>query len=178
MLRVIEEQLPGSDHGGHSILAYAALAGEPNLDSTIDDFLSRGGTVYLPVVTEVGRALRFGTVTESMRTLTPHGKWGIREPSPQLSGIELLSAEVAIDLAFVPALGFGAEGARLGNGGGFYDRTFGPQGEAPLAVGPSVWGVCFAAELELPGLRSEPWDLQITRAVTERGVHTFESLGE
>lgn len=179
--QLVESLWPNADLTGHSMLAYAALAGEPDLDPVIDRFLAHGGTVYLPVVTAVGQALKFGTVAESMATLEPRGKWGIREPEPTLTASDLL-AEAAPDLVFVPALGFGptfglgSGGARLGNGGGFYDRTFGPQGEVPLTSGDHtslVYGVCFSTELDLPGLTAEPWDLQITRAVTDHGVHTF-----
>lgn len=174
--QVVENLWPDRNLSGRSLLAYAALAGEPDMDPVIDRFLSHGGIVYLPVVTTVGHALMFGTVTESMSTIEPRGKWGIREPSPALTARDLLVAEVAPDLMFIPALGFGLRGARLGNGGGFYDRTFGPQGEAPLAGGDrtdTVYGVCFSTELGLPGLISEPWDLQITRAVSDQGVHSF-----
>ena len=170
----VERLWPDLDLSGVSMLSYAALSGEPELDSVIDRFLSHGGTVYLPVVTTVGRALMFGAVTDSMATIKPQGKWGIREPAPELSATQLLSAEVALDLAFVPALGFGAGGARLGNGGGFYDRSFGPQGEAPLGTGNChVYGVCFVEEIDLPGLTAEPWDLTIPHVVTEEGIHSF-----
>jgi 5-formyltetrahydrofolate cyclo-ligase len=161
-----------------SLLAYAALPGEPDLDPALDRFLASGGTVYLPVVTEVGRPLRFGRVTGPMASLEPQGRWGIREPHQDtelLTPAQLLSEEVGLDLVFVPALGFGADGARLGNGGGFYDRTFGPHGVAPLEGGPRVIGVCFARELDLPGLVAEDWDLRIPAVVTERGLRTFDS---
>lgn len=173
--RLIESLWPDLDLGGRSMLAYAALAGEPDMDPVIDRFLAHGGTVYLPVVTTVGQPLMFGAVTESMATLEPRGKWGIREPSLELSASDLL-AEVAPDIVFIPALGFGPEGARLGNGGGFYDRTFGPQGQMPLTGTDHtclVYGVCFSTELVLPGLTVEPWDLQITQAVTDDGAHSF-----
>nr|WP_209044123.1 5-formyltetrahydrofolate cyclo-ligase [Brevibacterium marinum] len=171
----VEQFWPDLDLAGRSMLAYAALSGEPGLDSVIDRFLAHGGSVYLPVVTKIGHALTFGSVADAMATLEPQGNWGIREPASELTATELLTAEVALDLAFVPALGFGAGGARLGNGGGFYDRTFGPQGEVPLATRDqtAVYGVCFASELDLPGLTVDPWDLQIARAVTDAGVHTL-----
>lgn len=191
--QVVKGLRPDLDLTGCSMLAYAALAGEPDLDPTIDRFLAHGGTVYLPVVTSVGHPLMFGAVTDSMSTLEPRGKWGIREPSPSLTASALLTAEVAPDLIFVPALGFGPGGARLGNGGGFYDRTFGPQGEVPLSGAEdeepladgartdgertepaSIYGVCFSSELNLPGLTIEPWDLQISQAVTDHGVHTLD----
>ncbi|WP_228278336.1 5-formyltetrahydrofolate cyclo-ligase [Brevibacterium limosum] len=164
-----------------SLLAYAALPGEPDLDPALDRFLAAGGTVYLPVVTTVGEPLMFGQVTGSMARLKPWGRWGIREPARDhtlLSAAQLLSPAVGLDLILVPALGFGADGARLGNGGGFYDRTFGPHGAAPLGSaslgsGPRVLGVCFAEELDLTGLVAEDWDLRIPAAVTEDGTHIF-----
>ena len=111
-----------------------------------------------------------------MASLKPQGRWGIREPAQDgelLTAAQLLSPAVGLDLIFVPALGFGADGARLGNGGGFYDRTFGPHGAVPLGSGPRVVGVCFAEELDLPGLVAEDWDLRIPAAVTDNGTHVF-----
>lgn len=175
------DSLPGEAHGP-AVLAYASLPGEPNLDPLLDRILEAGGSVYLPVVTKVGSPLLFGRVTGSMRSISPQGKWGIREPAPELDSEELLSAEVALDFVFVPALGFSSVGARLGNGGGFYDRTFGPLGRTPLGQAPlakrsrpDVYGVCFSVELGLPGLVAEDWDLHIPRAVAETGVHEFDS---
>ncbi|MGC2939385.1 MULTISPECIES: 5-formyltetrahydrofolate cyclo-ligase [unclassified Brevibacterium] len=159
-----------------SLLAYAALPGEPDLDPALDQFLAAGGTVYLPVVTTVGEPLMFGQVTGSMASLEPHGRWGIREPaqdSTLLTAAQLLSPTVGLDLIFVPALGFGIDGARLGNGGGFYDRTFGPHGAEPLGSELRVVGVCFAEEIGLTGLVAEDWDLRIPAAVTEDGTHFF-----
>ena len=63
-----------------ALLAYAALPGEPDLDPALDRFLASGGTVFLPVVTKIGRPLQFGRVTGSMASLEPQGRWGIREP--------------------------------------------------------------------------------------------------
>lgn len=189
-----------------SLLAYAALPGEPDLDPALDQFLAAGGTVYLPVVTKVGEPLVFGKVTDSMASLRPQGRWGIREPARDgelLTAAQLLSPTIGLGIVFVPALGFGTDGARLGNGGGFYDRTFGPQGAEPLdsgvlgsglpasespgsgrngsapngsaapGSGPRIVGVCFADELELPGLVAADWDLRIPEAVTDDGTHIF-----
>lgn len=165
---------------GGVMLAYAALGGEPDLDPVIDRFLARGGTVYLPVVMRIGQPLQFAQATDSMASLTPRGQWGIREPDLSAEGTQTLGAaqflaEAAPDIIFIPALGFSTEGVRLGNGGGFYDRTFGPRGEAPFPIdgGPCVFGVCFASELDLPGLVAEDWDLCIGAAVTEGGIQGF-----
>lgn len=173
-LALIARLWPSSDLTGRTVVAYAALTGEPDLDPVIDALRHRGARVFLPVVTRLGDALRFGEVTEPMAALTPHGKWGIREPAPQLSATELISV-IAPDLIFVPALGFASDGARLGNGGGFYDRTFGPRGEVALTSAERVIGVCFAEETDLPALSVEPWDLRIAEVLTEEGLHTVSA---
>ncbi len=83
------------------------------------------------------------------------GKFGIREP---------LGSQLAPppDVVLVPGLAFGASGARLGRGGGFYDRW--------LARHPAVItvGLCFACQLveHLPG---EAHDLQVRSVLTELG---------
>ena len=62
------------------------------------------------------------------------GTWGIPEPSG-----ELVPAR-EIDLVVVPGLAFDRGGGRLGQGGGFYDRT--------LALTPAVRvGLCFDEQL-------------------------------
>lgn len=184
VLAWLDDVWPESDLSGRVVVAYAALPSEPDVDAVVDGLRHRGARVFLPVVTRVGEALEFGEVTEPMSALTPQGRWGIREPRASHTASALF-AEAAPDLLLVPALGFGAGGARLGNGGGFYDRTFGPRGEVPLgevprgdrsdgsappaAASARVVGVCFADEVGLPGLVVEPWDLRIAEAVTEDG---------
>ncbi|WP_249121016.1 MULTISPECIES: 5-formyltetrahydrofolate cyclo-ligase [Brevibacterium] len=177
LTEAVARMWPGDDLTGRTVVAYAGLPGEPDLDPALDDLLRRGARVVLPIVTRLGEPLRFGEVSAAMSTLRPQGRWGIREPAAQWSATALL-AEAVPDLILVPALGFGPGGARLGNGGGFYDRTFGPFGEAPLdhgqsprtARGPRVVGVCFADETDLPGLTVEPWDLRIGEILTEDGL--------
>ncbi|WP_342037204.1 5-formyltetrahydrofolate cyclo-ligase [Brevibacterium ammoniilyticum] len=189
---------PSADLSGRIVVAYAALPGEPDVDTVVDGLRERGARVFLPVVTRIGEALQFGEVRAPMAELTPQGRWGIREPRAEHSASSLF-AEAAPDLLLVPALGFGAGGARLGNGGGFYDRTFGPLGEVPLgdvppldasigdappgpsrshaqppdSAGPRVVGVCFAEEADLPGLVVEPWDLRVPEAITEDGLRVL-----
>lgn len=198
VLSALDRWWPSPDLSGHIVIAYAALPGEPDVDAVVDGLRERGARVFLPVVTRIGEALEFGEVRTPMAELTPQGRWGIREPRAEHSASSLF-AEAAPDLLLVPALGFGAGGARLGNGGGFYDRTFGPLGEVPLgdvppldaslgdappgpsrshaqppdSAGPRVVGVCFAEEADLPGLVVEPWDLRVPEAITEDGLRVL-----
>ncbi|MDK8347372.1 5-formyltetrahydrofolate cyclo-ligase [Brevibacterium sp. UMB1308A] len=160
--------------GAHlNILAYASIAHEPSIDDALDQARTNGARVYLPVVTGAGEPLMFGEATVPMKELTPAGTWGIREPRATVGAEQLVSD---LGLALIPGLSFSTEGDRLGNGGGFYDRTFGPQGVAPLLREPghhlplSV-GVCFEAEYgeKFP---VAAWDLRVDAVVTEEGLHT------
>ena len=166
--RVLDSCLP--DAG--AILAYAALAGEPDLDAFLDAARARGRAVYLPVTTP-GEPLRFGRLSGPMAALPRVGRWQIREPEAELTAAEVVAGteqHPAVGVVFVPGLAYSSEGARLGNGGGFYDRTFGPQGQVPAgSAGVPFIGVCYAGEAGL-AVRAEEWDLQVSAVATELGV--------
>ncbi|MCK1801667.1 hypothetical protein NLM24_35860 [Nocardia zapadnayensis] len=171
---VLAEVLAGS----RAVLGYASLAGEPCLDLALDQARAAGAAVLLPLTT-AGRPLDFGVLTGPMSTLPRTGKWQIREPRSGAPAAEALAGEMAgpagrplppVDTILVPGLAFSRAGVRLGNGGGFYDRTFGPRGAAPpTGCGAQVLGVCFAEEL-VDALPHQPWDLRVDAVVTERGI--------
>jgi 5-formyltetrahydrofolate cyclo-ligase len=67
-------------------------------------------------------------------------------------------------VAIIPLLGFDAAGRRLGQGGGFYDRT--------LAVMPELHAVGLAVEAQrLDHVPTGPHDRPLREIVTEAGVH-------
>lgn len=67
-------------------------------------------------------------------------------------------------LLFVPLVGFGPGGNRLGYGGGFYDRTL-----AALTPRPVTVGLGFAHGF-IPWLEPEPHDVPLDAILTEDGV--------
>lgn len=187
-----------------AVVAYAALAGEPNLDPALNAYMSRGGTVFLPV-TRPNEPLTWGRAPGTM-DLPPQGKWRIREPREELTTKQLAEhlttlartasrnrvedrggASGAVStsrvlpqerprapLVLVPGLRFGADGTRLGNGGGFYDRTFGPRGAAPdLTHEVPLTGVCFSWEFG-GRLGAEEWDLAVGSVLTEDGLRAAQ----
>jgi 5-formyltetrahydrofolate cyclo-ligase len=82
---------------------------------------------------------------------------------------------VALDevgIVFVPGLSFGADGARLGRGGGHYDRLL-----ARLRAGARLVGVTSSA-LVVPGLPCEPHDVRMTDLATEVGVRAVRQGDE
>ena len=67
-------------------------------------------------------------------------------------------------LLFVPCLGYGTGGFRLGYGGGFYDRTLASLRPRPYTVGLGYshgW---------LPDLQPEPHDLPLDTLLNDKGV--------
>jgi 5-formyltetrahydrofolate cyclo-ligase len=75
-------------------------------------------------------------------------------------------------LLFVPCVGYGLGGFRLGYGGGFYDRTL-----AQLKPRPYTVGLGFAAGF-LPDLEPEPHDIALDALLNELGVVWPISLGD
>lgn len=91
---------------------------------------------------------------------------GIDEPLGQPQGPELF---LKADLRLVPALAFDRSGRRLGQGGGYYDALLAALPAPDLA---STYGVIYAREI-LDGLPADPWDAQLTRLLTEKGVRVL-----
>ncbi len=72
--------------------------------------------------------------------------------------------EFVPQMLVVPCLGYGPGGARLGYGGGFFDRTLRALSPRPVTIGVSY------THGFLPMLRSSPDDLPLDALLTEDGV--------
>lgn len=79
---------------------------------------------------------------------------------PKPKGTEVVTPT----LLFVPCVGYGPGGYRLGYGGGFYDRTL-----AQLRPKPFTVGLGFANAF-LPELSPEPHDLPLDAILNDNGV--------
>jgi 5-formyltetrahydrofolate cyclo-ligase len=113
----------------------------------------------LPVTGKIGEALRFREWAPGDPTLK--ARFGEEVPE-QGSWVEP-------QLLFVPLLGFDRRGYRLGQGGGFYDRTLESlrARRTILAV-----GLAFSSQ-ECLNVPHEPHDQVLDRVVTEMEVITF-----
>lgn len=87
-------------------------------------------------------------------------RWNLREPA--LDPATLVPLE-ELDLLLVPGLAFSAAGARLGRGGGYYDRLLAD----PRLRCPRI-GVCFADQV-LEDLPLEAHDQPVDGLVTDLG---------
>jgi 5-formyltetrahydrofolate cyclo-ligase len=85
----------------------------------------------------------------------------VREPpGPRLGVTAIASAEIV----FVPALAVDATGARLGRGGGSYDRAL-----RRVRAGVPVIALLYAGEI-VPAVPTEPHDHPVTAALTPHGL--------
>jgi len=143
------------------IALYWPVGDEADLRPLLADDRCAHKRFCLPVM-QADKRLRFAPYREGD---TLHTNWyGIPEP------VNAATAEIAaadIELVCVPLLGFDRAGNRLGQGGGFYDRSFDfmLQGDAAR---PLLVGIGFACQ-ELPALAREAWDVPLAAVVTEDG---------
>ena len=98
-------------------------------------FAEAGHRVALPWFGQRGDTMRFKLWDNPFDTsgLVPD-PYGAMQPPPEADDVE-------IDVAFVPVLGFTAEGHRLGQGGGHYDRL--------LATNPQIVPIGLAWDCQL-----------------------------
>ena len=96
-------------------------------------------------------------------------RYGIPEP---LWSASSLVKPWALDLVIMPLVAFSAEGARLGMGGGYYDRSFGWRLRRQHWRGPKLVG--YAHEFQqVSGLEPRPWDVPLDLVVTDARVYRF-----
>ena len=142
--------------GVRAFAAYVPEETEPGYGRLPAAFTQLGARVLLPVVppssSELGWAVDTGR-------LAP-GRFGLFEPlGPRLGPTAIGTADVVV----VPALAVARDGARLGRGGGYYDRAL--RHARPGAV---VVALVYDDEL-LDELPAEPHDHRVTAVVTPSG---------
>lgn len=144
--------------GARTILGYAAFGTEVNLDTYLAARIGEGRGVFLPWV-EHDR-LRIARVTD-LDTELATGFAGLREPRPD---VRRAARPDRLDAVVLPGLAFDRRGARLGYGGGYFDRLLAEVGDSTIVV-----GVAYDAQFvdELP---SEPHDRPMDVVVTNARV--------
>ena len=111
--------------GARVIGGYWPIRGEPDLRPWLAAADARGLAVALPVVVAADRPLRYSRWRPGAEMR--RGRWGIAEPA--------VDDWLEPGLVVAPLLGVDARNYRLGNGGGYFDRTLGAARPRPFAVG-------------------------------------------
>ena len=153
-----EASLRAAEHAGdlpagELIAVYRAIGSEIDADALSMALNRQGRRLCLPVVIERAAPMIFR-------------RWSPGEPLElDVAGVPAplpLAEAVIPDLIVTPMLAFDAAGGRLGQGGGYYDRTF--------AALPAVTRIGFAyAGQEIENLPVELHDIRLHGVLTERG---------
>jgi 5-formyltetrahydrofolate cyclo-ligase len=129
--------------------------------------LASGKRIVIPYCTvdELGQNKLGLWWTESLDELIP-GTWKILEPPRERwgePGKEVDPRE--LDIVMVPGVGFSRDGARMGNGQGYYDRLLQQvRADCPLIA------VCYESQL-FDDLIVAPHDVFMDKVVTEKTVY-------
>lgn len=153
-------ELPDISDAG-CVAAYLSFGAEPSTSELLGYLRSRGVRVLLPLLRtdlELDWAIYVGPQG------VVQGEGGPARPSGSLLGVEAVSEA---DVVVVPALAVGADGTRLGRGGGSYDRAL-----ARVPAGRAVVALLYDGEL-LPDVPGEEHDRPVSMAVQPTGVTRF-----
>jgi 5-formyltetrahydrofolate cyclo-ligase len=114
-----------------TVLGYLNFGAELAAELWVQRALSDGKRVLLPRVNRASKHLDLYQVRDLQHDVAP-GSWGIREP-----GVERCIKEEAlgtVDFILLPGVAFTREGARLGYGGGYYDKLLAHMPHRPALV--------------------------------------------
>jgi 5-formyltetrahydrofolate cyclo-ligase len=142
---------------GATVGLYRSDTGEAPSARYIRFFFERGHPIALPRVTTLDKPMEFRVHTDPYEESDLEaGVWGLRQPR--------VDAPVVVpEVLFMPLIGFTAQGDRLGQGGGYYDRF--------LAAHPQTIAIGMAWDVqEVPELPLELHDMRLSAIVTPTRV--------
>ena len=143
-----------------TVLGYMNFSAEFESDRWVRQVLNDGKALVLPKVNAVTRELELYRVTDVDTQLAP-GVFGIREPLPQNCAAAMLEE---VTFILLPGVAFGRDGARLGYGGGFYDKLL-----AQLKHKPALVAAAFSMQI-VEGIPQEATDRKIDWLVSEKEI--------
>lgn len=157
--------------GAKQIAIYLTNDGELDTSPLIDWCWKNNIKVVLPVVHPFSKGhLLFLEYTP--QTPLTKNQYGIDEPKLNVQKVVQLCQ---IDIIFTPLVAFDHTGARLGMGGGFYDRTlerwYKYKDSSPLNYSYPV-GLAHDCQL-VEKIPTEHWDIPVPEIVTPSKHYTF-----
>jgi 5-formyltetrahydrofolate cyclo-ligase len=142
----------------HKVLGYLNFGAEYAAELLVQQALGDGKQVWLPKVNRMTNELDVYRVKDLQRDVAP-GAWDIREPL--VERCEKLENLAEIEWMLLPGVAFTRDGARLGYGGGYYDKLL-----ARMMHQPELAAGAFALQVvtEIP---QESTDRKVDSLVTE-----------
>ncbi len=147
------------------VCLYASTCDEVGTKLLAEDAFAAGKTVLYPRVRKgVPGVMDYVPVCSVAELVL--GSFGLLEPPSHRPGIG--AAECTCDIVVMPGLAFAMNGARLGLGGGYYDRFF------AMAKSRFRVGLCYSFQI-LDRLPCQPWDVAVTHVCSELGLAPVQS---
>ena len=114
--------------------------------------------IFVPVLQKKSRmSFREMTGDSALR----RNRFGILEPADG----EIVAAR-RLDIVITPVAAFDGANARVGMGGGYFDRTFGFQKRRRHLVRPKLIGLAFKCQ-QTEQIPANPWDVRLFTVVSE-----------
>lgn len=151
-------QLHGYRQAG-TVLGYMNFGAEFASEQWVGQVLAEGKRLVLPKVNHHTNQLDLYWV-EDLETQLAAGLWGIREPI--VERCERLNTLNEVEFALLPGVAFTRNGARLGYGGGFYDKLLARMVHQPVLV-----AAAFALQI-VEQIPQEVTDIKVGWIVTEQ----------
>ena len=151
----------------HTVMWYLDVRSEVRTRHQLGDALNGEKRIIVPYCTvDESGANKLGLWNLASMDELVVGKWKILEPPRERWGEAGKEVEPRdLDLVMVPGVGFARDGARMGNGQGYYDRLLDQvRPDAPL--------IALAYECQMfPELPVGPQDIYMDKVITEREVY-------
>lgn len=142
----------------NAVLGYMNFGAEFACDLWIQQVLADGKRLALPRVNRHTDQLDLYWV-DDLKNQLMQGVWGIREPVVELC--ERLSTLNEVEFALLPGVAFSRNGARLGYGGGYYDKLL-----ASMTPRPALAAAAFALQI-VEQIPQEATDVKVEWIITE-----------
>lgn len=144
-----------------ALACYMPVSGELDTRPLMHHALTSGRHVYLPVID--GRKMWFArwhgedlVIDRASRLPQPHKR------------MRRLQNLRTLDLVIVPLVAFSEKGARLGQGGGYYDRTFASHRHLNWRR-PALLGAAHHFQ-QAQAIPEDPWDVPLSGIITNREI--------
>ena len=148
-----------------TVMLYSAVRGEVSLRALEEwnrsqPLANRKRFVY-PLCIENGMLAVLPGDPDPKSGFWRRGAFGIAEPDPEKGEIV---DPISIDLVVCPCTSFDETGARLGMGGGYYDRFL------PNCKNAQIIAVAFEAQ-KAESVPTQPWDVPVAMIQTEQALY-------
>jgi 5-formyltetrahydrofolate cyclo-ligase len=146
------------------IALYLANKGELDLQPFIHWCWRQNKHIYLPIVHPFSKGHLLFLRYESNSTMTIN-RYNIEEPKLDVKTVKPIQQ---LDIIFTPLVAFDHTGARIGMGGGYYDRTLAKwheQYSQDNQYTPAIIGVAHDCQ-QVEAVPHEPWDIPLPTIIT------------